>query len=407
MTADAPRNFSPDPFPYHHQVELRVDRLTNLGAGVGRVNDWVVMVPYALPGELVRTRIYRNRPNFSEGDLIEVLEPSPDRVEPRCDLFGTCGGCQYQQLAYPAQLEWKQEQVREVFERIGGITETINLPKRSPKEFGYRSKITPHFQRWQDGGRFPIGFLKFGQRGRIVDVPHCPIATDAINEKLPEVRRISLTTPPKGKKRKGATLLLRDVMEGVETDAKALVTERVGNIVFQFKAGEFFQNNPFILPDFANYVGDQASKGSRYLIDAYCGSGLFSLTAASRFDRVVGIEVSAAAVTLADSNAALNRIKNAEFRAGEAEAIFTEVTDLPADETSVIIDPPRRGCDEQFLHQLIAYLPRRIVYVSCDPATQARDLRILTESAYRIEEIQPFDLFPQTRHIENVVTLSR
>lgn len=404
---DIPRNFNPEPYDYHEELELRVESLTNLGVGLARQDGWVIMIPFALPGERVRARVFRNRPNFSEADLVEVIEPSPDRVEPICPLFGTCGGCQYQQLAYPAQLRWKQSQVVETLERIGGIVHPVNPPIGSPQEYGYRSKITPHYQRWREDGDFPIGFLKVAQRQRIIDVPQCPIATPAINEELPQLREQVKNRPPKGKKRKGATLLLREAMEGVVTDAKAFITERVGNRTFQFKAGEFFQNNPFILPAFADYVGQMAADGSRFLIDAYCGSGLFSLTSADRFEKVVGIEISAAAVQLADSNAALNGIRNTEFRAGEAEAIFSEAAEFPGDETTVIIDPPRRGCDEAFLRQLHLFGPTRIVYVSCDPSTQARDLKILLESGYAIVEIQPFDLFPQTRHIENVVTLAR
>lgn len=404
---EAPRNFIPEPFEYHQELELVIDSLTNLGVGVARVDGWVVMIPFALPGETIKAKIFRNRPNFSEADLVEVVTASPDRVDPQCPLFGVCGGCQYQQLAYPAQLEWKHSQVVDTLERIGGINSPVNPTLGSPRQYGYRSKITPHYQRWSEGGDFPIGFLRVAQRQRIIDVPQCPIATPAINEALPELRAKVKKTPPKGKKKKGATLLLRETMEGVVTDPKAQVTERVGNRVFQFQAGEFFQNNPFILPAFAEHVSTAAASGTRYLIDAYCGAGLFSLTAADRFEKVIGIEISSAAVTLAESNAALNRIPNAEFRSGEAEAIFVEVCDLPADETSVIIDPPRRGCDEAFLRQLVDFHPARIVYVSCEPSTQARDLKILSEAGYRIEEIQPFDLFPQTRHIENVVTLAR
>ncbi len=404
---DAPRNFIPEPFEYHQELELLVDSLTNLGIGVARKDDWVIMVPFALAGERVRARIFRNHPNFSEADLVEVLEASADRVQPRCPLFGTCGGCQYQQLAYAAQLRWKRLQIQEVLERIGGIQATVNPPHGSPEEYGYRSKITPHYQRWREDGDFPIGFLRAGQRQRIVDVPHCPIATPAINEELPRLRERVKKTAPKGKKKKGATLLLRETMEGVISDPQALVTERVGSRVFQFKAGEFFQNNPFILPSFAKYVSEMAADGSRFLIDTYCGAGLFSLTAADRFEKVIGIEVSAAAVTLADSNAALNGIRNAEFRNGEAESLFAEVADFPSHQTSVIIDPPRRGCDESFLHQLTRFAPARIIYVSCEPSTQARDLKILGESGYEILEIQPFDLFPQTRHIESVATLRR
>jgi len=402
---DAPKHFNPEPFAYHHELELSIESLTNRGIGLARADGWVVMVAFALPGEKVRARIFRNHANYSEADLIEILRPSPDRVEPVCPLFGTCGGCQYQQLSYPAQLSWKQSQVAESLEKIGGIVAPVLPPIPSPKEYGYRSKITPHYQRWREDGDFPIGFLKVSQRQRLVDVPACPIATPAINQELPDLREKVRSTPPKGKKKKGATLLLREAMEGVVTDSKELITEKVGRRIFQFKAGEFFQNNPFILPAFAEYVVRQAAKESQVLIDTYCGSGLFSLSAAESFEKVIGIEVSSAATRLADSNAALNGLNNVEFLTGEAESIFSEVDRHSGKKIAVVIDPPRRGCDERFLNQLIELSPQRIVYVSCEPSTQARDLKILLAGGYEIEEIQPFDLFPQTRHIENVVTL--
>lgn len=404
---DAPKNFVPEPFAYHQEVTLRIDSLTNLGVGLGRVDGWVLMVPFSLPGELVRGSVFRNRANYSEADLIEVLEPSPLRVEPQCKLFGRCGGCQYQHLSYEGQLEWKRTQVKDAMQRIGAIETDIQEAIPSPVQYGYRSKITPHYHRWRDDGDFPIGFLRFGQRNRLIDVPECPIATPAINEELENLREQTRETPPKRKK-KGATLLLRETMEGVITDPQRMVTERVGSLVFQFKAGEFFQNNPHILPQFAEFVAEHAASGGmRFLVDTYCGSGLFALTAASRFEKVIGIEVSAAAVTLADSNAALNRISNTSFRAGEAEKLFAEVTDLPPEDTSVVIDPPRKGCDESFLNQLIQFSPKQIVYVSCDPATQARDLKMLVGGGFEVLKLQPFDLFPQTRHIENVAVLAR
>lgn len=181
----------------------------------------------------------------------------------------------------------------------------------------------------------------------------------------------------------------------------------MGKKVFQFQAGEFFQNNPFILPRFVDYVVEQASETDLlHLIDAYCGVGLFALSAADRFQSVTGIEVSAAAIRLAESNAVLNRVENANFFTGVAEEIFARVS-APPHQSALIIDPPRRGCDEMFLRQLVAWGPRRVIYVSCDPSTQARDIRILESEGYRTLAVQPFDLFPQTRHIENVATLEK
>jgi 23S rRNA (uracil1939-C5)-methyltransferase/tRNA (uracil-5-)-methyltransferase len=175
----------------------------------------------------------------------------------------------------------------------------------------------------------------------------------------------------------------------------------------RFLARDFFQNNPFILPAFASYVRDQAAaSGARFLIDAYCGSGLFALVAAPKFIRVAGVEISESSVAFARENAAANGIANASFLAADAAAIFAGL-DFSPGETVVVIDPPRKGCDEPFLRQLFAFGPRTVVYVSCDPATQMRDLGGFLAAGYALTAVQPFDLFPQTRHLECVVSLRK
>jgi 23S rRNA (uracil1939-C5)-methyltransferase/tRNA (uracil-5-)-methyltransferase len=485
------------PFPYHTEIELEISTLTNLGSGLGRValadsqlstlhsqpttqappagaGGWVVMVPFTLPGERVRARVFRNHKNFSEADLVRVITPAPERVAaPPCPLFGRCGGCQYQHLTYAAQLRWKQRQVAELLEHMAGITFPVAPVIPSPREFGYRSKITPHFaaprrfasaaatssgpsnaaasagesdeatpddptiasqettipgdvssvppsdlrspisdlrgpisdERAAATRSFPIGFLRQGTRFDIVDVPRCPIATDAINDRLATLR--AEVHAKRDTFTRGATLLLRDASGVVTTDYDAIVTETVGDLKLHFLARDFFQNNPFILPAFTGYVRAQAAaSGARFLVDAYCGSGLFALTAAPAFERVAGVEISESSVRFARENAAVNGIANATFQAGDAAAIFAGLT-FPAADTVVVIDPPRKGCDESFLSQLFAFGPRAVVYVSCDPATQMRDLRHFLAAGYALTAAQPFDLFPQTRHLECVLTLVR
>lgn len=410
------KKFNDQPFPYHAEIELEIATLTNLGSGLGRIAlageteaKWVVMVPFTLPGERVRARVFRNHKNFSEADLVEVLTPSPDRVAPHCPLFGKCGGCQYQHLAYPSQLEWKRRQVSELLQHMAGIADFPVAPVvGSPREYHYRSKITPHFHPPRSAAPMPIGFLRQGTRFDIVDVPHCPIATEAINVKLGAVR--AAAHAKQADYQRGATLLLREAGGVVTTDYDAVVTETVGDVKLHFLARDFFQNNPFILPAFTHYVREQAAaSGARFLVDTYCGSGLFALTSASAFQHVTGIEVSESSVRFARENAAANNINNATFIAGDAAAIFTGLdasTFKPAD-TVVVIDPPRKGCDESFLKQLFAFGPRAVVYVSCDPATQMRDLKGLLTAGYTLAAAQPFDLFPQTRHLECVLTLRR
>lgn len=432
------------PFPYHTEIELEITTLTNRGVGLGRVElspvapksddlildtckpdtstqepapgSWVVMVPFSLPGERVRAKVFRNQKNFSEADLVEVLVASPDRVEPRCGVFGQCGGCQYQHLNYEGQLTWKRQQVVELLEHLAGINHAVNPVIGSPEQFGYRSKITPHFQTqpWTDEHgtqSFPIGFLKQGTRSNIVDVPACPIATDAINAKLSEVRAEVQGKLARQEFKKGATLLLRDAEEGVVTAHDAVIHEIIEQpgdrlpLRLHFLARDFFQNNPFILPAFTDYVRQQAlATGATRLVDAYCGSGLFALSLAPSFEQVAGVEISETSVQFATENAKANAITNASFIAGDATAIFADLEFDPA-ETVMVIDPPRKGCDEAFLKQLFAYGPKAVVYVSCDPATQMRDLVHFTEANYRVTDVQPFDLFPQTRHLECVTTL--
>ena len=415
------------PFPYHTELELEIATLTNLGSGLGRVAlpgeseaKWVIMVPFALPGERVRVRIFRNHKNFSEADLVKVLTLSPARVAAPCPLFGRCGGCQYQHFAYPEQLTWKQRQVAELLQHMAGVTFAVAPVIASPREFGYRSKITPHFNPpsprlrrtgppIENGavevGDMPIGFLRQGTRFDILDVPQCPIATPAINQRLTVVRAETLAR--RETFTRGGTLLLREASGVVTTDYDAIITETVGDLKLRFLARDFFQNNPFILPAFTGYVRSQAAaSGARFLVDAYCGSGLFALTAAPAFVRVAGIELSVSSITFARENAAANGITNTTFQAGDASAIFHGLT-FPAADTAVIIDPPRKGCDEVFLTQLFAFGPRAVVYVSCDPATQMRDLKLFLAAGYALNAVQPFDLFPQTRHLECVLTLVR
>lgn len=400
-----PRKFVAEPFAYHQELELTIENLSNQGHGVGRVDNWVVFVPYTLPGEKVRARIYRNEKNCSHADLVEVLEASPKRVQPLCPVYGYCGGCQYQHLEYSAQLEWKTAQVADLLRLQAGLQLPVLPAIASPQIYGYRSKITPHFHKPKDAKVGNIGFLRVGSRSEVCDVRQCPIAMEELNDALPVVRKAVHQAAAQYKR--GATLLMRVSEGSVITNNNAVCTEKVGELTFNFLAGDFFQNNPYILPAFTGYVARQAcAEGARYLVDAYCGSGLFALTLAPHFEKVLGVEVSETSADWARANARSNGINHASFLAASAEAIFEQV-DFPAEETAVVIDPPRKGCDMVFLNQLFAFGPARVVYVSCNPATQIRDLAEFDKAGYEVVEVQPFDLFPQTKHLECVATLRK
>ena len=442
---------------------MRIESLTNLGFGIARVElddneeegakkKWVIFVPNVIPGELVRVRIYRNFPTYSDSDLLEIIEPSGDRVEPKCSLATLCGGCQYQHITIELQRKMKTIQVQEQFERLGGFDRTefpAVLDTLGTEEvFGYRSKITPHYdaplrkrpKNLQNSPACEIGPIGFKEKAshRLIDVPFCHIATPAINDALVRIRDEKREEARQGllkKPQKGATILLRDADGVVETNHTAYVTTTVKNLAFRFQAGNFFQNNPFMLSKMVDLVVEAATKESSsgntmtHLIDCYCGSGLFCLSSASAFDVCVGIEVNDVAVAEARENAALNGIQNCAFVSASAEAIFQSqepvrvsamndaelnnecqgllVADFPREQTVVVVDPPRKGCSEEFLEQLNNYQPARVVYMSCDPTTQARDAKSLVSFGYEIVSIQPFDLFPQTRHIECLAVFER
>ena len=361
-----------------------------------------MFVPFALPGEVILTKIWKNEQNCSHGDLLNIITSSPARIEARCRYFAECGGCQYQHLSYVEQLQWKRKHVSELLERLAGISTEINAPIASPEEWNYRSKITPHFKKPKNGKINEIGFLKKASRQSVLDIDHCHIAMNELNDILPHTRE---ATRKRGNSyKKGATLLFRTNGEQVFENPRDIMSEKVGDLTFHFLAGDFFQNNPFILPQFVQYACDKALAGSNYLIDAYCGSGLFGLSLAKNFKEVSMVEVSDSGADWARYNAKSNAITNAKILTASAEHIFKDIS-YPSAETTVLIDPPRKGCTEEFLDQLFKFGPHRVVYISCNPATQARDLKFFDTAGYEVLDIQPVDLFPQTRHLECIVTL--
>jgi len=395
------------------QVDVEIDALDDLGRGVGRaqaLDGFTVRVPFTLPGERVQARIWRrdDAGHEAHGDLLAVLAPSPARVAPGCPLFGTCGGCQFQHAGYPAQLDWKTALVRRHL-HAAGLDLDVAACAPSPRTYGYRSKITPHHDRVHSTRPLTIGFLKVGRRHDVVDVERCPLATDGINAALPALRA-EIAAAAVGRRR-GASFLIREAASGVTTDPDARVTEQVGAVSLEFFAREFFQNNPFLLPRMVDFVVESAAAtGATRLVDTYSGSGLFALAAAARFQDVVGVEVSAGAVMAARENAARNGLAHVRFVQANAAGIFAALAPeatAAAAETAVIVDPPRKGCDEAFVAQLLAFGPHAIVYVSCSPESLARDLARLLPAGYAATAVQPFDMFPQTRHVECVAVLRR
>lgn len=422
-------------------IQLTIHELGSNGDGLAYSpdKDHIYVVPFTLAGDVVEAKIYAHFEDHSLTDLLKVVTPSSQRDDSliSCKYFANCGGCQFQMLSYPEQLVHKRRVVEKAYENFSGLDPAV-VPEigptwGSPLQYNYRTKLTPHFDGPRRGGwpvgavPPPIGFQKKGQRF-VIDIEDCPIGTPAVREGLVRQRKWARENIHTYKR--GATILLRESTirtpkeggeEGEYTEEKICVsnnketiTEHIGKFKFISPAGTFFQNNNSILEEFTTFVRDNLhlpipnANGSsepatpKYLVDAYCGSGLFSITCGSGFDRVIGVDVSPEGIVFASKNAQLNEIRNALFIEGNAEKIFEKI-DFPGSETSVIIDPPRKGSDKAFLDQLLDLAPRRIVYISCNVHTQARDLGyFLTHEkgvGYKIDSIRGFDFFPQVSHL--------
>jgi 23S rRNA (uracil1939-C5)-methyltransferase len=390
---------------YHEEVEVIIEGITDLGVGRAVHNGRKVLVPCVIPGERVLAKIY----NCVNGDtynaeLVEVISPSSKRIKPVCPYFGECSGCQYQHMDVDAQRVLKAEQVRSVFADTGAFPDMDEIMKPligTDDVYAYRTKLTPRYRLSDEGTTQRVGFQSIGRRD-VLDIESCSIATPAVNTALSKVR----DTRIKKKKANLGSLILRESVDGwVATDYKTVVGQAVDDLTFHFPAGSFFQVNKHAVPVMVEYVLSKAvGDGCSRLVDAYCGAGLFALSAAPLFEKVLGVEIDSGAVAWATKNAVANKIENAAFVATDSTNIFSAIHAKYAAISVAIIDPPRCGCSEAFLEKLIEFKPKKVVYISCNPTTQARDAAVLVRNGYTLTELTPVDLFPQTRHIESVAT---
>ena len=366
------------------QISLKIQDLAFGGEGVGRIDDFVVFVPFVVVGETVLAEVTEVKKKFARARLVRVVEASPERVEPACRYFTRCGGCQYQHLAYPAQLRMKQKQIADLFERVGKVRpEVVASVLPCPAPYGYRNRIMIRSQWNGPAKKLEIGFIR-GDNNFVEDIEECQIAEPALNEQIKEVRA---NPPPHG----GLKVVLRVQPEGWEVPRDS-----------------FFQNNFFLLPKLADTVREflQAS-GARHLIDLYCGVGFFGIEAAGTVTSFTGVEYDQLAIAAARLNAAARNLTNGQFIAAKAETALPELLRVhPAAETAVLLDPPRKGCWPELLQLLRQARPAQVIYVSCHPATMARDLNILCgDGVFELARVQPLDMFPQTQHVECVADL--
>jgi len=365
-------------------LTLDIHDLAFGGEGVGRVDDFVVFVPFVLTGETVEVEITEVKKNFGRARLRRVLKPAPARVEPACQYFGACGGCQYQHIDYPTQLQMKHKQIADLFERVGKFPRAAIAPViPCPAPYGYRNRIMIRSQWNKPKQKLNIGFVR-GDCGLVEDITECKIAEPALNA---EILKVRANPPPKG----GIKVVLRVPPEDWDVPPSS-----------------FFQNNFFLLPALVETVrGFLQSAGTRQLVDLYCGVGFFGIELAGSVTSFTGVELDKLAIQAAQKNAARRQVTNGRFVAAAVEVILPElIKEFPPGQTIILLDPPRKGCWPATLELLRQTCPAQIIYISCHPATMARDLNILCESGvFELAGVTPLDMFPQTQHVECVADL--
>jgi tRNA/tmRNA/rRNA uracil-C5-methylase (TrmA/RlmC/RlmD family) len=363
------------------KVTLTIEDIAFGGEGVARLDDLVVFVPFVLVGEVVETEVIEVKKNFARARLLRVVQASPERVEPACRHFGACGGCQYQHANYAAQLRFKQKQVADLFERIGGFRpELVSPVAPSPQPYGYRNRIMIRSQWNKPAQKLNLGFIRW-DCGLVEDIEECQIAEPAINE---QIKHVWAHPPPKG----GLKVVLRIPPEGWDVPPDS-----------------FFQNNFFLLPKLVETVRELLhNSGTRHLVDLYCGVGFFGIELADAVESFVGVEYDQPAIRAARRNAAARGRTNGEFISASVEQALPELLGRFSPQAStVLLDPPRKGCQRNVLQLLREQRPAQVIYVSCHPATMARDLNILCDGGvFEMARMLPLDMFPQTQHVECV-----
>lgn len=449
------------PVEKNRDYTVEIAGLTSEGAGVARIDGFTIFVEGALPEEQAEIRIIKVLKNYAYGKLLRVLSPSPGRIEPSCGVVRRCGGCQLQHMSYEAQLQYKTRQVKDAIERLGGLKDVIihdTIGMKNP--WRYRNKA-----------QFPVGMEEdiligfYANRSHeIINTQQCFIQ-DEISEKVVQVVReyikkydISVYDENTGRglvrnimTRKGfrtGEVMVCIVINGDTLPCdKALVEmltrsidnlksvvlninkkntnvilggrnivifgeeaiyDYIGEFKFRISPLSFFQVNPIQTEVLYSKALEYADlKGEEVVFDAYCGIGTISLFLSKKAKKVYGVEIVSQAIDNAKENARLNNISNAEFIVGESETVIPEMYKKGIKADVIVVDPPRKGCDEKLLEVIAKMAPERVVYVSCNPATLARDLKYLSERGYQVKEVQPVDMFPQTTHVETVALVVR
>ncbi|MBM6855734.1 23S rRNA (uracil(1939)-C(5))-methyltransferase RlmD [Mediterraneibacter glycyrrhizinilyticus] len=457
--------------------ETAVIEITDIGVngeGIGKIDGYTLFVKDAVIGDKVEVKVMKAKKNYGYARLMRVIEPSADRVEPRCAFARKCGGCQIQEMSYERQLAFKEQKVRGNLERLGGfereMLDQVMEPIRGmDNPFGYRNKAQFPFGTDKEGN--PVTGFYAGRTHDIIANTDCALGVP-VNQEILEIildfmkaegvpaydektgkglirhvlirygfttKEIMVCLVLNGRKVPGVEGLVKKLtaIDGMTSisispntrqtnvimgDAyevlwgQGFITDYIGNVRYQISPLSFYQVNPVQTEKLYSQALEYADlKGGETVWDLYCGIGTISLFLAEKAGQVYGVEIVPQAIDDARKNAEINGITNAEFFVGKAEEVLPEYYEDYARQHGgekaradvIVVDPPRKGCDQALLETIVKMAPGRVVYVSCDSATLARDLKYLCGEGYVLEKVRPVDMFPETVHVETVVRLQR
>ena len=449
------------PVVKNEEYEMNIDNLGSNGEGVGRIDGFTIFVDGALAGERIKVKILKVAKNYAYGKLVHLIQKVSHRTEPRCPHFKHCGGCQLQHLSYEGQLAYKTQLVQDALKRIGGLKGISVHPAIGMVDpWRYRNKV--QFPIGFVRNQLALGF--YAPRSHdLVDIDQCPIQhsiNDTVNSlirkfintynvpvyreethqgilrhvvtkvgfKSRQLMVILVTNGTQLPHRSELIALLREgipsitsIIQNIQSQKTNVVLgdenitlwgqdyilDAVGDLKFKISPLSFFQINPIQTEILYNKALEYASlTGTERVVDVYSGIGTISLFLARRAANVYGIEVIPQAILDANENAAINKITNAEFIEGEAESVLPRLASLGLNPEVIVLDPPRKGCDPKLLDAILKMNPGRIVYISCNPATLARDLKALTADSYQVKDVQPVDMFPHTVHVESIILMT-
>ena len=414
-------------------MQLLIQDINHQGEGVARYHGKVIFIPFALPGEEVEAEIIKDRKKYAYAVLKRIINVSPDRIAPKCPYYFQCGGCSYQHVKYLVQVSYKKSTVKQNINRIGKIDVPVNNVIKMKNPWHYRNKVIWHLEKTAQG--IKMGYYRKSSH-QVINIQNCPLLKRKIIKISQCIRNLSQYIYFN----KNASILVRQFSQNncimihfrncfvakeavkqlsrisnsiyITRDQRTelihgthVLTEKTDHLVYHMGPHDFFQINPqqtvVLLQCILSYFGHGQDED---ILDAYSGVGVFSLNIAKQVNTVTGIEINAFAVKNARVNARLNGIENCTFLTGACEKVLPQ---LHQKYDRVIIDPPRSGLKKEVITAIDLAGSRTVVYVSCNPATLARDLAIFSSLGYQIEEVQPIDMFPQTRHIEVVTLLSK